>query len=56
VIREQTLRQHPELRATLEQLGGSISDQQMRALNHAVDGEKKDVKEVVREFLHRTRP
>src|SRR5262249_21893054 len=56
VIRDQTLRQHPELRGALEQLGGSISDQQMRELNYAVDGKKKDVKEVVREFLRRPRP
>jgi len=56
VIREQTLGQHPELRGTLEQLGGSISNQEMRELNYQVDGEKKDVKEVVKAFLQRTRP
>lgn len=56
VIREQTFQQHPELRGSLEQLAGSISDQEMRELNYEVDGEKKDVKEVVKEFLRRTRP
>jgi glycine betaine/choline ABC-type transport system substrate-binding protein len=56
VIRDQTLRQHPELRETLQQLAGSISDQEMRELNYAVDGEKKDVKEVVKAFLRRKRP
>lgn len=56
VIRNQTLAQHPELRATVQQLGGTISDQEMRELNYEVDGEKKDVKEVVKAFLRRTRP
>ena len=56
VIRKQTLQQHPELRGTLEQLAGSISDQEMRELNYEVDGEKKDVKAVVKEFLRRARP
>ena len=56
VIREQTLEQHPELRGALEQLAGIISDQEMRELNYAVAGEKKDVKAVVKEFLSRRRP
>ena len=56
VIRDQTLRRHPELRETLQQLEGSISDQEMRELNYEVDGEKKDVKEVVKAFLRRKRP
>ena len=56
VIREQTLRDHPELRGVFEQLAGIISDQQMRELNYAVAGEKKDVKAVVKEFLRRPRP
>jgi glycine betaine/choline ABC-type transport system substrate-binding protein len=51
VIREQTLEQHPGLRAALDELGGKISDADMRKLNYAVDGEKRDVKEVAREFL-----
>lgn len=56
VIREQTLEQHPELRGALEPLAGIISDQEMRELNYAVAGEKKDVKAVVKEFLSRRRP
>ena len=51
VIREQTLAEHPELRQPLEALAGKISDAEMRELNYAVDGQKRDVKEVVREFL-----
>jgi glycine betaine/choline ABC-type transport system substrate-binding protein len=51
VVREQTLAEHPEVRAALDELGGKISDAEMRQLNYAVDGQKRDVKEVVREFL-----
>jgi osmoprotectant transport system substrate-binding protein len=51
VIREQTLAEHPELKPALGALGGRISDADMRHLNYEVDGEKRDVKEVVREFL-----
>lgn len=52
VLREQTLAAHPELRQALDELGGTISDAEMRKLNYKVDGKKQDVKEVVREFLH----
>jgi glycine betaine/choline ABC-type transport system substrate-binding protein len=51
VIREQTLSEHPEVRQALGELAGKISDTEMRELNYAVDGQKRDVKEVVREFL-----
>lgn len=51
VIREQALAQHPEVRQALQELGGRISDQEMRRLNYEVDGEKKDVKQVVGGFL-----
>jgi len=53
VVREQTLTEHPEIRQALDQLAGKISDSEMRALNYAVDGQKQDVKRVVREFLLR---
>lgn len=51
VAREQTLTEHPELGAALDELGGKISDAEMRVLNYAVDGRKRDVKDVAREFL-----
>ena len=53
VIREQTLRQHPEVSEALAELGGKISDQEMQQLNYAVDGQRRDVKDAVREFLRR---
>jgi glycine betaine/choline ABC-type transport system substrate-binding protein len=51
IIREQALKEHPEARQALAELAGKISDAEMRQLNYAVDGQKRDVKEVVREFL-----
>lgn len=53
VIREPTLRQHPEVSEALAALAGKISDQEMQNLNYAVDGQRRDVKDVVREFLQR---
>ncbi len=53
VIREQTLALHPELRAALNDLAGKISDADMQELNYAVDGQHRDAKEVVSDFLHR---
>ncbi len=51
VIREQTVAEHPEVKQALDELAGKISDAEMRQLNYAVDGQKRDVKDVVREFL-----
>jgi osmoprotectant transport system substrate-binding protein len=51
VIRGETLRLHPEVSAALAELAGKISDQEMQRLNYAVDGQRRDVKDVVREFL-----
>ncbi len=51
VIRQDTLARHPEVKNALDQLKGKISDNDMRQLNYAVDGQHRDVKEVVREFL-----
>jgi osmoprotectant transport system substrate-binding protein len=51
IVREQTLEQHPEIRTALAELGGKLSDAEMRQLNYEVDGKKRDVKEVVAEFL-----
>jgi glycine betaine/choline ABC-type transport system substrate-binding protein len=51
VIREQTVQQHPEVGPVLGELAGKISDEQMQRLNYAVDGQHRDAKEVVQEFL-----
>jgi osmoprotectant transport system substrate-binding protein len=52
VVREQVLQEHPEVSQALAALAGEISDQEMQQLNYSVDGQHRDVKEVVREFLH----
>jgi len=51
VIRQQTLQRHPEVGAALSELAGKISDQDMQKLNYAVDGQHRDIKEVVHQFL-----
>jgi glycine betaine/choline ABC-type transport system substrate-binding protein len=51
IVREETLACHPAVRTALEELAGRISDQDMRRMNYAVDGEHRDVRKVVREFL-----
>ena len=51
VVRQQTLQQNPEVAEALVQLSGKISDQEMQQMNYAVDGQHRDVKGVVREFL-----
>ena len=51
VIRQQTLGEHPEIKAALDQLANQISDSEMQKLNYAVDGEHRDPQDVAREFL-----
>src|SRR6476646_7700314 len=51
IVRPEMLARHPEVGKALDELAGKISDDDMRRLNYAVDGQHRDVKEVVREFL-----
>jgi osmoprotectant transport system substrate-binding protein len=51
IVREETLRMQPGLRGALDDLAGKISDDEMRQLNYAVDGQHRDAKEVVANFL-----
>lgn len=53
VVRKDTLTKYPELEKTLEKLTGAISDEEMRSMNYAVEIEKRDEKEVAREFLEK---
>jgi osmoprotectant transport system substrate-binding protein len=50
VVRGATLQQHPGLREALDALGGKLSDDDMRRMNYALDGEHHDVTTVVRDF------
>jgi osmoprotectant transport system substrate-binding protein len=56
IIRQETVAHHPELKPALDELDGKISDAEMRQLNYAVDGQHRDVKQVVREFLQAKAP
>jgi osmoprotectant transport system permease protein len=51
VVRQATLTKFPELGAILKQLGGILTVDEMRKLNYAVDGEKRQPRDVAREFL-----
>ncbi len=53
ILRQDVLARHPELGAVFDELSGKISDNDMRQLNYAVDGEHLDVKQVVRSFIER---
>ena len=51
ILRPQIIERHPEIEPVLDALAGKITEQDMRRLNYAVEGEHRDVKQVVREFL-----
>ena len=51
VMRGEMVKNHPEVGAALDKLAGAISDEDMRRLNYAVDGQHRDAAVVVREFL-----
>jgi osmoprotectant transport system substrate-binding protein len=53
IMRGEMLKQHPEVGTALDALAGAISDDDMRRLNYAVDGEHRDPTVVVKEFLQR---
>lgn len=54
VVRTAALLRYPELQAALDGLAGRVDEQTMRQLNRAVDVDKRDAREVVRELLERT--
>lgn len=51
VMREEMVKQHPEVAQALADLGDKISDAEMQRMNYVVDGQHRDPQEVVREFL-----
>jgi osmoprotectant transport system substrate-binding protein len=51
VVRQQALHEHPEVEQALADLGGKITDEDMRKMNYALDGQHRDAKDVAREFL-----
>ncbi|MFZ0979286.1 MAG: glycine betaine ABC transporter substrate-binding protein [Candidatus Acidiferrales bacterium] len=51
VVRDDTLRRYPEVRAAIAELAGNISDEEMQKMNYQVAGEGRDIGDVAREFL-----
>jgi osmoprotectant transport system substrate-binding protein len=51
VMRQDLVKDHPDAAAALDALGGKISDDDMRRMNYALDGQHRDVVVVAREFL-----
>ena len=51
VVRSQILEKYPELRPVLAELGGKISEEDMRQLNYQVDGKQQEAAQVARQFL-----
>ena len=50
LFREDSLRVHPGIQVAMERLAGKVSADEVRGMNDAVDGQHKDVGDVVREF------
>jgi osmoprotectant transport system substrate-binding protein len=53
LVRDQALARWPEIGPALHALAGRITEDDMRAMNEAVDGQHRDPAEVVREFRAR---
>ncbi|HEY0162907.1 MAG TPA: glycine betaine ABC transporter substrate-binding protein [Edaphobacter sp.] len=50
LFREDSLREHPGIQTAMDRLAGRLSAEEVRGMNDAVDGQHRDVAEVVREF------
>jgi osmoprotectant transport system substrate-binding protein len=50
LVREDSLKMHPEIQVALDRLQGKVSAAEMQAMNDAVDGRHEDVGEVVKRF------
>jgi osmoprotectant transport system substrate-binding protein len=50
LVREDSLRRHPGIQVAMDRLAGRVSAEEVRGMNDAVDGQHKDVEDVVREF------
>lgn len=50
LIREDSLRRHPKIQTAMDRLAGKLTSDEVRGMNDAVDGQHRDVAEVVREF------
>lgn len=53
IVREETLKEHPELERILEKMNGILTDQEMADMNYKVDVEHRTEREVAVEFLRK---
>jgi len=53
LVRDEALERWPQMRAAIGALAGKVSGDDMRAMNEAIDGQHRDVAEVVMEFRRR---
>src|SRR5699024_3653888 len=51
LLRKETLDKYPELKNILNQLGGMVTDEEMRSMNYEVDYNDLDPEDVARKFL-----
>jgi osmoprotectant transport system permease protein len=51
MIKEQTLKAHPELKKVINSLAGKLTDEKMRQLNYEVDSLKQSPAQVAKDFL-----
>lgn len=51
LLKQETLKKHPEIQTALEKLAGKITSEEMTRMNYAVDVEGKEAKDVAREYL-----
>jgi osmoprotectant transport system substrate-binding protein len=50
LVRADSLQRHPGIQVALDRLAGRVSAEEVQGMNDAVDGQHRDVGEVVREF------
>jgi osmoprotectant transport system substrate-binding protein len=50
LVRAEALERWPQIRTALDAIAGKVTAEDMRAMNEAIDGEHRDVEQVVREF------
>jgi osmoprotectant transport system substrate-binding protein len=53
LVREDSLERWPQIGIAMDLLAGKVSDEDMRAMNLAVESQHRDVAEVVQEFRGR---
>ncbi|WP_419886924.1 glycine betaine ABC transporter substrate-binding protein [Neobacillus niacini] len=51
IVKEETLKEYPELKEALNSLAGKLTDDKMRALNYKVDSLKQSPRKVATDFL-----